>query len=435
MQDNNLRGNLNPINIPAGWESKYFGDIFDFLKTFSFTRDELTEEKTLNELMCIHYGDIHATYENEILDLEIEKRIPYLKDEVFNKNLNEKDSLPLLRDGDLVIADASEDYTGIAECIELKNVNEQKLISGLHTIAARDKTNETALGFRTYLLTNPIIKKEIKRVGQGISVYSISRNHLSKIKLMLPSLKEQEILSDLFSKWDEAIFLTQKLISTKEQLKKGLMQQLLTGKKRLPGFNGEWKKVRIGELVKEVKRPIDWDENKLYDLISVRRRSGGVFFRESLYGHQILTKGLFTAKSGDFLISKMQIVHGASGSVKKSHDNMYISGSYIALHSKDDNKLDIEFFDWVSKTPEFYHLCYTSSYGVHIEKMTFDFNDFLHRQISIPTEINEQKKIVSILNTLVNEIDLLKSQLELYRQQKKGLMQVLLTGKKRIRLL
>lgn len=278
-----------------------------------------------------------------------------------------------------------------------------------------------------------IIFVNLSKIADTSTIPQINNKHIEPYKFRKPSYTEQVNIANILCSWDKAIETTQKLIIAKEQLKKGLMQQLLTGKKRLPGFNSEWKKVRIGEVVKEVKRPIEWNEDKLYDLISIRRRSVGVFYRESLYGHQILTKGLFTAKAGDFLISKMQIVHGASGIVKKEHDGMFISGSYISLHSKDENKLNIEFFDWLSKTPEFYHLCFTSSYGVHIEKMTFDFQDFLHRHIFIPTDINEQVSIVKVLNTLVKEIDLLKSQLELYRQQKKGLMQVLLTGAVRVK--
>lgn len=68
------------------------------------------------------------------------------------------------------------------------------------------------------------------------------------------------------------------------------MQQLLTGKKRLPGFEGEWKKQSIGNLLKEVRRAVDWNDDDDFKLLSVKRRSGGVVLREVLKGHEILTK-------------------------------------------------------------------------------------------------------------------------------------------------
>jgi type I restriction enzyme, S subunit len=176
-----------------------------------------------------------------------------------------------------------------------------------------------------------------------------------------------------------------------------------------------------------------WNDDELYHLISVRRRSGGAFFRESLYGRQILTKQLFTAEEGDFLISKMQIVHGASAVVPKEFSRMKISGSYIAVHAKDEKVMDINFFNWLSKTRWFYRLTYVSSYGVHIEKMTFDFNDFKRRKIMLPPTLEEQKRIVQVLQTANDEVSLYEQKLTALQEQKKGLMQKLLTGEIRIK--
>ena len=157
-----------------------------------------------------------------------------------------------------------------------------------------------------------------------------------------------------------------------------------------------------------------------------------MFHRDSLFGHQIKTKNLRTAKEGDFLISKMQILHGASGLTTKDFDGMKISGSYIALISKDSEILDIEYMNWLSRTKRFYHQTYISSYGVHIEKMTFDFKSFLKQHVYLPS-LDEQKKTVSILNLAEREINILERKREAFKEQKKGLMQRLLTGKIRVK--
>ncbi|MGB3778149.1 MAG: restriction endonuclease subunit S [Tunicatimonas sp.] len=252
------------------------------------------------------------------------------------------------------------------------------------------------------------------------------------INIPLPPLPEQRAIADCLSTWDRAIQTLTQLIAQRELRKKWLMQQLLTGKKRLPGFGGEWSTWSFKEILKEVKRPVSWNDEQLYDLISVRRRSGGLFHRESLYGHQIKTKNLRTAKSGDFLISKMQIVHGASGLTTNKFDGMKISGSYIAVRARNEDILNTEFLNWYSRLPHFYHQCYISSYGVHIEKMTFDFKLFLKEEIKLPS-IDEQTVIAQVLHRADHEITLLSQKLTHLQDQKKGLMQQLLTGKKRLK--
>lgn len=269
-----------------------------------------------------------------------------------------------------------------------------------------------------------------------ISGQAITRITLSKIKtfhIVLPTIEEQRRIEKVLNTCDNAIQVVTALTVQKLARKKWLMQHLLSGKIRLKGFNQKWKTFTYDQLLKEVKRPIEWNDSELYQLISVRRRSGGLFHRENLYGHQILTKGLRTAKAGDFLISKMQIVHGASGLTTKEFDGMKISGSYIAVVPKDKNVLNIEYFNWYSQRPHFYHQTLISSYGVHIEKMTFDFETFLSLGMKLPP-IEEQNVISKTLDLASREIQILQGKLDKLNEQKKWLMQVLLTGKKRLKL-
>lgn len=255
---------------------------------------------------------------------------------------------------------------------------------------------------------------------------------LRSYKLSLPPLPEQRRIAAVLGTWDLAIEQTQKLLKAIRIRHRGLMQQLLTGKKRLPGYEDEWQKNSYENLLKEVKRNIRFNDNEFYHLISVRRRSGGLFHRQSLYGYQILTKNLRQAKKGDFLFSKMQIVHGASGLTTKEFDGMMISGSYIAVVARDTNVLEIEFLNWFSQLPYFYHQTWVSSYGVHIEKMTFDFEAFLGLSMDVPPTIEEQKAITRVLDASLKEVRQYESKLEALREQKRGLMQCLLTGQKQI---
>lgn len=211
------------------------------------------------------------------------------------------------------------------------------------------------------------------------------------------------------------------------------MQQLLTGKMRLPGFNDEWQAFRLSSLLKQISRPVEFDDDTVYQLISVRRRSEGIFLRARMPGNNIRTKQMYLARTGDFLISKMQIVHGASALVTEKFDGMHISGSYIALKVDDNNKLDVGFLNWISKTPYFYHLTYLASYGVHIEKMTFSLRLFLKSKIAIPKDVKEQRRIAEVLSSADDEIAAEENKLTAIEKQKRGLMQKLLTGEVRVK--
>ncbi|WP_366125316.1 restriction endonuclease subunit S [Acetobacter cerevisiae] len=302
--------------------------------------------------------------------------------------------------------------------------------------------NQAVCTFRTNSYADPHFlalffqyPKTIDRLicGQNASARpNISLGDIKNFEVLLPPLPEQKKIAAILSTWDRAIEGTEKLLANSQQQKKALMQQLLTGKKRLPGFTGEWKTVTIGSLLKEAKRPVEWKDDNFYKLLSVKRRSEGVILREVLHGTKILTKKMNYAKSGDFLISKMQVVHGASGLVPEHLDNHHISDSYIALRAKNPEKFDIEFFSWLSKERVMYHKTFLCSYGVTIEKMTFNFNMYLKENIKIPPTVTEQRSISQLLNTTENEITALESDLSRLRQEKKALMQQLLTGKRRV---
>jgi len=275
--------------------------------------------------------------------------------------------------------------------------------------------------------------EKLYRIADTSTIPQINNKHINPYKIPLPPLPEQKKIAEILGKWDDGIETVEKLIAAKKKLKKALMQQLLTSKKRFKEFEGqEWEEYPIGNLLKEIKRPVEFNDNELYELISIRRRSGGLFLRERLYGHQIKVKDLRDAHKGDFLISKMQVVRGALGLTTAEFNGMKISGSYIALIPRNPEKLDIEFYSFRTHLPDMYHKIYRSCYGVHIEKMTFNMKLYFQEKLLIPPSVKEQQKIALVLNAADKEIELLNNKLEALKNQKKGLMQKLLTGKTRV---
>lgn len=263
---------------------------------------------------------------------------------------------------------------------------------------------------------------------------NINLQVLEPLELLVPPLNEQHRIGKALLTWEEAILETEKLLVNSRKQKLALMQQLLYCKHRLPGFHGAWKVHRIGDVLREEKRPVQWDDDQEYPLISVRRRSGGAFHRETLKGHEILTKKLNTVAVGDFLISKMQVVHGAMAMVPPDLAHMFVSGSYITLRSTNDTQFDINFFGWLSATPQMYRHAYRSSYGVHIEKMTFDLGMFINERVSFPPTLGEQQAICTVLDAANRQIVDLQRAVDQLREEKRALMQQLLTGKHRVKL-
>lgn len=213
--------------VPESWEVKPFSEIFEIIKTQSHSRNKLTYEKTDTKILNIHYGDIHAKFKDNIVDLELEE-IPCIIDEHVNENKNN-----FLRDGDIVIADASEDLIDIGKCIELKNVKNKTIIGGLHTIVARDTNKLIQKGFGAYIFKNKYVSTEIRLIATGLSVYGISKGNLLKMLIPIPPAQEQVEIAEIMDRCNQKIFYHQKKKQTFNDLFKTLLNELMTGQRRV----------------------------------------------------------------------------------------------------------------------------------------------------------------------------------------------------------
>ena len=173
--------------IPADWSYVEVGNVFTFLRGSSFSRSKLNYDYQEESIFNIHYGDIHSTYTKPILNCKDSDKIP-----VLNSDISISSNIDCLMDGDVLIADASEDYEGVGKAIELENIAGRKIIAGLHTFALRDHSGLTVEGFRAYIFKNPNISLALKKIATGSKVYGISKSNLDKFKIVLPTLPEQQ---------------------------------------------------------------------------------------------------------------------------------------------------------------------------------------------------------------------------------------------------
>ena len=275
-------------------------------------------------------------------------------------------------------------------------------------------------------------KPYFERMAVGSTIKTIGLSVFRKLDGAFPPIKEQRRIADMLCAWDEALDKIESLIERKEQQRNASATKLLSGRHRLRGFTNHWSKVRLDELLRFEDRYVEFDDRHQYDLVSVRRRSGGVFFRQTLRGDEIMTKVMKVVHFGDFLISRMQAVHGAIGMVREGCDGMFASDSYEVLVARNPELLYMPFLDWISRMKWFWQIILRCSHGVHIEKMTFSLPDFMRHEIEIPSDVSEQRAIAGILDMRDSEIRLLRQLHGALNLQKCGLIQRLLSGKLRV---
>ena len=245
------RVNNKYSHLPAGWEVKTVEQVFDFYPTASYSRDKMFKDNNPSAIGYIHYGDIHTKY-NLILDVP-NTEIPYISEEL-------KKDFEYIKEGDLILSDTSEDYDGVGKCIEILNVGNNKIISGLHTLMLRPKGNDLIDGFKGYLFSGEYVRNSLLRIVTGIKVYSIAKAMLAKVNLPIPSIQEQKEITNILSKVDKAIASVQNSIAVTERLKKSLMQNLLTGKMKPDGTFRTSKEFYIDEKFGKV--PVGWEVKK-----------------------------------------------------------------------------------------------------------------------------------------------------------------------------
>lgn len=170
---------------------------------------------------------------------------------------------------------------------------------------------------------------------------------------------------------------------------------------RLLGFSGEWEEKPIGKILSETKRPIVLEDNQQYQLVTVKRRNGGVVSRGHFWGREILVKNYSQLQAGDFLISKRQVVHGATGIVPAELNEAIVSNEYLVAVG--NNEIETEFLTILASLSDMRKKFFLSSYGIDIEKLFFDVEDWKKRTVTVP-KLLEQTQIVGYFQEFDNLI-------------------------------
>ncbi len=262
-----------------------------------------------------------------------------------------------------------------------------------------------------------------KKYSEQTGVPSLTRTSIDNIEIPAPPLPEQHRIVSVLSLWDTAIAKQTALIEKLTLRKRGLMQQLLTGKKRLKGFSGEWERIKAGEIFKSISVKGNGSE-----VLLSATQEHGVIPRDQLEGRVTMptgdTNSFKLVEVGDFVIS----LRSFQGGLEYSEHRGIVSPAYTVL--KPIVEINKTFYRYYFKSAEFIGHLAIAVIGIRDGKQ-ISYDDFCFVKIPYPN-IEEQKAISSIFLQADKEIEMANKKLARLQEEKKGLMQVLLTGKKRI---
>ena len=194
-----------------------FSSVFILLQNNTFSRDLLTTEKT--EIQNIHYGDVLIKYGSSVNTDSDE--IPYIKNDA---DIGRFEHNSYLVSGDIVLADTAEDYT-VGKATEIINLNNKKILSGLHTIPCRPIMSFAPM-FLGYYLNSSAFRKQLIPLIQGTKVSSIGKAQLMKTTLHIPPLEDQKRIANLLHTLDIKINLLTATVEQMKLLKSAMIQQL-----------------------------------------------------------------------------------------------------------------------------------------------------------------------------------------------------------------
>ncbi len=392
------------------WKQHKFTLVFDFLQNNAISRAELAKD---GEVMNVHYGDILVKYA-EILDIASDE-ITYLMD----SSIAKKYQASLLKNGDVIIADAAEDET-VGKCTEITGLLDEIVLSGLHTIPCRPKMKyaESYLG---YYMNSDAYHNQLLPLIQGTKISSISKSAIKTTWISAPiSEQEQAKIGVYFNKINNLITLHQSKYEKLLDLKESMLYKLFPKEgetipeMRFEGFSGVWEKRRLGDCFSE--RIESFPEG---ELLSVTINSGIKKFSDlerinNSNENKTKYKKVYV---GDIAYNSMRMWQGASG---YSSFEGIVSPAYTVLRANDG--IDAKCFSYLFKRSDIVHMFQVHSKGITSDNWNLKYPDFKELEVYVSPDYEEQKEIGEYFSNLDQLIQLNKDKVEKLKNIKSSLL-------------
>lgn len=286
--------------------------------------------------------------------------------------------------------------------------------------------------FIFHFLNSDVALKLMGDSSSGSSQSALNLSTLRAMKVPFPPFKEQQKIAQILSTWDQAISATEKLLENSQQQKKTLMQQLLTGKRRLLDengvrFSGVWKHIKLRSLIKEIKRDKEENPNNI-ELLTVKLHNKGAVASGKFPNSTEGGRPYYKRFAGELIIGRQNLHNGGVAIVPSECNGLIASNAISSFEALND--CDINFILSIMSTSHFRYLIDNLTGGTGQKEVSV--RELLNVFVLIPS-VEEQQKIAKVLTIADQEIETLQKKLDCLKQEKKALMQQLLTGKKRVK--
>lgn len=331
-----------------------------------------------------------------------------------------------LRAGDLLVCEGGEVgrtaiwRNEVATCFYQKAIHRLRALDGL-------VIPDFMLLYMNYVGGGRILSDLTSRS----SIAHLTREKLLKLPVIVPPIFEQETISQVFMRLDRRMELTEQLVAATLELKRGLVQHLLTGKRRFEEFAHRcWQQMRICDFTILRHRVRSKPDNE-FTALGIRSHGKGTFLKHDFDPSKIEMTELFEVKENDLIVNITFAWEGAIAIAGASDDTALVSHRFPTYEFKRELAIP-EFFRHVIRQKWFIEKLGIISPGGAGRNRVLSKKDFGKLEVLMPS-VEEQRRIAAVLNACDKEIELLKQQLDALKLQKRGLMQKLLTGQIRVK--
>lgn len=403
--------------LPEGWRETTVGKCLSIMSGYAFKSDDFCD----HGVPVIRISNI-----TDMFDID-------LSDCVYHNDMGKSFSyIAKMHDVLIAMSGATTGKIGIYKNSEIAYINQR-----VGKICINDSIANLKYFF--YVLNQNYIQKYILKEAIGGAQPNISNRQISIIKINIPPLPEQEKIAAVLSTWDKAISTTDALLANSRQQKKALMQQLLTGKRRLPGFTGEWLSRHLSEIGTTYtgitgKSKEDFGKGKFFIPYT------NIFNNASVDINYLEKVDILDGECqnvvqyGDILFttsSETPDEVGMSSVVLDEIENIYLNSFCFGFRLHNFCELSPIYAKFLFRGEIFRKNVIVLAQGA--TRYNLPKKQFLNINISFPP-LDEQRAIAAVLDVADREIVLLEQKAARLREEKKALMQQLLTGKRRVRL-
>ena len=396
--------------VNNSWKSVTLSQIGTFQKGSGISR----AESNSGMLPAVRYGELYTVHNNYVRTYT-----SHISREVANKALR-------VHYGDVLFACSGETKEDIAKCAAIIDNSEVYAGGDIIVLSPTTEVDPIFLGF---ILNTPNVIQQRAQKAQGDAIVHISADSIKSIEITVPEYAEQVKIAEALSDIDTLIVNLEKLIAKKKAIKQGAMQELLTGKRRLPGFNGEWVELEIGKNGHLLRESIDpqTHPNVMFSEYSMPAFDDGQMavkkYGADMHSNRTVIYGTI------LLFNKLNVRQKRIWLVNATEDNAVCSSEFLPYYSE---AIDLRLLQQLLSTEKVTNDFIGMSTGTSNSQKRITPKNFLEYTIYVPEDIREQAAIAEILADMDKEIDQLQKSLNKYQLVKQGMMSELLTGRIRL---